>query len=77
MHWKNSNTYSWLKKLSKLEIEDFPSLIKNIYKNPLAINILNDEKLDAFTPMIGKQVKTSSLIAPVQNVLESLANAIR
>ena len=54
--------------LSKAGIEgNSLNLIKTSTRKPIANNILNDEKLDAFTPKTGNKAKTSYLTAPVQH----------
>ena len=47
-----------IKTLSQLEIENFFSMIKNIYKNPIANIVLNGERLDlsSLKSGIGKDV---------------------
>ena len=66
-----------IKSVSKLGIENFLNLIKNIYKKPTANIILNGEKLEAFPLKSGTRqgCPLSPLLFNI--VLEVLANAIR
>ena len=67
-----------IKTLQKVGIEgNFLNLIKNIYKNPTANIILNDEKLKGFPLRSGSRQECLLLTLFFNNILEVPANAIR